>query len=642
MSQTIHEYSRFVKGLELFNHPATSSSETTPLNSLNTNYQMFTKKLIEPSKESLPSPFVKKAVILPSKASLNQLAFKKALTSSSTLSKKPTVVSQKTNPLQKAIDKSVQVSTKTLNPSPVEDSDEKLRLAFAKKYHVSIPSNTPFKQGLSTYTELFREMFAGVKMESQEYGFRLNNRKRNLFELQWELIRDKAPKQLQKKLFEILAENPKFDAAKLSVKALLDAGAKVTTEAMQQAISCDDHRFTELLFSYGFQPSKESLPQPWEDNPKFPTDIAAKTMNNVKSFEVLVSYGYKPTLSDLHSLCKKKDPETALPFFEVFKSSGFVFPPQEYLSILSAYFSSPKFAKIDNSSASDLLPITNKLIKTITPYSQLNSNLFQSMVYHARLFMTFGYQPIIPDLQKAIKNNVLSIKEAVTASKTTSLSEKDREWVFAYEIGKRGRGISQAIFRAIIDERFIGLEEVIEDQHNYRIRIRNRASGMYSVTSDDLMYAVQKKVDEKVFDLLVHCWANIPTKSLFRAVLTDHPDPKFFEILLDAGYEVDSSDFQYACEKKCSPKTLFLLLNFGMILHSHDGINDMFYTRDVFRGMIFHSTKAGYIPSQEDVKFAQSQGYEENVLKEIESFIGRAKVINIYTDHWNTKHYHYQ
>ena len=143
------------------------------------------------------------------------------------------------------------------SPSPKELCD-----TFAKKYHVNLPSDDYFNEHVITYTAIFRNIFPTLMVESQSYGFQIKNCKNNAFEVQWNLIGDfikKAPFSLTNKLLDIFSKNLDFDANSIEIKALLDAGTKITPQIAQHALRCGDPRFFELLTSYGYQPTSDDL-----------------------------------------------------------------------------------------------------------------------------------------------------------------------------------------------------------------------------------------------------------------------------------------------------------------------------------------------------------------------------------------------
>ncbi len=564
---------------------------------------------------------------------------------------KPKVEAQVTleaNRLNKTYDAFV----KALAPSKPNATSKQLAEAFSKKYQVNVPTDETFKDCVITYTHVFRKMFPALNLESQKYSYQLSKEKINPFQVQWELIGAfiaKPLKSLDAILCDILSKNPTFDDQHLEIKALVDAGATLTTKVGQASLICDDPEIFECINAFGYKPTENDLIFLFkikkfekkaaktkvlvELGVKVHADIAPLTYEDLKSFELLLCYGYKPTQKDLIQIFTLHGTEKSLPFLEQFKLAGNAFSNEECIFMLSGHFS--KHGYVDESS----LKLLNRLITAISPYSELHSNLLQKMFPYLRSFLAFGYKPTLQDLQAAAEVGEQEIVKRIVETKVTSLSDDELICVLSAGLDVnylskivRKNTITQTVFRAAIDQGKISLPLILKDMHNYSNPARYRASGNYELSPEDLVYAAEKNVCALTFDLLVHCWSYVPPKSLFEAVLKSPQIESYMKVLINADFSVSTNHFRNACEMKYPYKILSILLNFGRVRYSHDERIE-YYTGNIVSYPVFEAENAGYIPSKDDLEFAEKQGYEKEVLELIESKINR-HTYSVYTNRY--------
>ncbi len=552
----------------------------------------------------------------------------------------------------KRLNKNYDAFVKALDQSKPNATSKQLSESFSKKYKVNVPTDETFKDCVITYTHIFRKMFPSLSVETQKYSYQLNNQQKNPFQVQWALISDfisKPPKSLDAILCDILSINPNFDEKHLAIKALIDAGATLTTEVGQAALICDDPEIFECIIAFGYKPTENDLIFLFKIKEfakkvaktkmlvdlgvKVHADIASLTYEDLKSFELLLSYGYQPTQKDLIQIFTLHGTEKSLPFLEQFKLAGNAFLENEYILMLSGHFS--KLGRLDESS----LKLLNRLIVAISPYTELHSNLLQKMLPYLPSFLAFGYKPTLQDLQKASEVGAHEVVKGIVESKATSLSEDELICVLSSGLDEnylikiiRKHIITQTIFKAAIDQGKISLPLIVKDMHTYSNPARYRAYGKYELSPEDLVYASEKDVSASTFDLLVHCWSYVPPQSLYEAVLKSPQIESYMKVLINAGFSVSTNDFRKACEMKYPYKILSILLNFGTVRYSHEERIE-YYTGRIVSYPVFESENSGYIPSKDDLEFARKQGYEQEVLELIQSKINRHTYI-VYKDRY--------
>lgn len=555
----------------------------------------------------------------------------------------------------KRLNKNYDIFAKALEPSKPNPNSKQLSEAFSKKYQVNIPADETFKDCVITYTHVFRKMFPALTVESQKYSYQLNNQQKNPFQVQWELIGAfiaQPSKSLDVILCDILSKNPKFEEKHLEIKVLVDAGAKLTSEVGQASLLCDDPEFFKSIFAFGYIPTENDLGflfkiKDFEKKAaktkalidlgvKAHADIAPLTYEDIKSFELLVSYGYKPSQKDLIQIFTLHGTEKALPFLEQFKLAGNAFSEENSIIILSRHFSKHGF--VNESS----LKLLNRLIASISPYLELHSDLLHKMFSYLPSFLDFGYKPTLQDLQMGSNIGALENVKRIVDAKTTSLSDDELICVLSSGLDGnylskiiRKHKITQTIFKAAIDQKKISLPLIIKDTNDYSNPARFRAHGKYELSPEDLVYAAEKNVDASTFDLLVHCWSYVPPQSLYKAVLKNPQIESYMKVLIDADFSVSADDFREACEMKYPYKILSILLNFGTVRYSHDERIE-YYTGNIVSYPVFEAENAGYIPSKDDLEFARKQGYEKEVLELIESKINR-HTYSVYTNRYGVQ-----